>query len=888
MALSQTDKKESQMNPERWQEIKVLFDGALQREPHEREKFLDEACANDEPLRRSVETLLESYKEAGDFIEQPAIEKVADIVVGKQNGLSSGKTIGHYEIISELGAGGQGAVYKAFDRKLERTVALKTLPSELTVDETGRKRFRREAQLASSLDHPNICTVHDLTEIEGNHFIVMQFVEGKNIRQLVNNRPLDLKSTLKIAIQVCDALASTHAQGIIHRDIKAHNIIVTEKGHVKILDFGLAKVTKENINGKEQTELTALGSPYGTPTYAAPEQSKGEKVDHRADIFSTGVLIYEMLAGVCPFQGKTVIDVRHAVLHDEPKPIAGVRGEAISETLQKIITKALAKDPRNRYQEIAVLRDELIEVLRELPQSQERSTENFLENFKPTKLHHLSNSKRNFILLATAAAVFIAAILFYAFYFNRNESTNKPNDAVIDSIAVLPFANASQDTNAEYLSDGITESLINSLSQLSGLKVVSRSAVFRYKGKETEARKVGSELNVRAVLTGSVKQVGDQLVINVSLDDAISNNRIWGQQYVRKFEDVIAVQREITQEVSDKLRLKLTGAENQQIAKRNTDNPEAYRLYLQGRYHAVKMTHESFDKGIRYLQQAIDLDPAYALAYSGLAFYYVQSLDQFLPPSEAMQKSRDAALKAIALDNALAEAHVSLAFVYWQYDWDWKKAESEFKRALELDANNSETRSSYGFFLILMGRFDEGIAEIKKASDLNPLSLETTLYIAPGYYFARRYDEAIKHADKTIEVIPDFWLPHLIAGRALEKKGKLADAITEYKKARAIDNKTSEILMDLGRAYGLSGQRREAESVLNELKMRTKNGYVSPFQIAMVYVGLGDKEKAIAALEEAFKARSWYITWLKTAPELDPLRNDSRFADLLKRTGLPE
>lgn len=887
MALSRTNKKESPMNPERWQEIKVLFDGALQHESHEREKFLDEVCANDEPLRRAVETLLESHKEAGDFIEQPAIEKVADIVVRKQNGLSAGKTVGHYEIISELGAGGQGAVYKAFDTKLERTVALKTLPSELTVDETGRKRFRREAQLASSLDHPNICTVHDLTEIEGTHFIVMQFVDGKNIRQLVNNRPLDLKSALKIAIQVCDALASTHSQGIIHRDIKAHNIIVTEKGHVKILDFGLAKVTNERSNGKEQTELTALGSPYGTPTYAAPEQSKGERVDHRADIFSTGVLIYEMLAGVWPFQGKTVIDVRHAVLHDEPKPIAEVRGESIPETLQKIITKALEKAPHKRYQEIAEMRDELIEVLRELPQSQERSTESFLENFKPTKLQHLPKSNRNFILFAVAASV-VSAVLFYALYSNRNITMNKPNDAVIDSIAVLPFTNASQDPNAEYLSDGITESLINSLSQLSGLKVVSRGAVFRYKGKETEARKVGSELNVRAVLTGSVKQIGNQLVINVSLDDASNNNRIWGQQYVRKFEDVISVQSEITQEVSDKLRLKLTSTEQQQLAKRNTANPEAYKLYLQGRYHVVKMTHESFEKGIKYLQQAIDLDPGYALAYSGLAFYYVQSLDQFLSPSEAMQKSRDAALKAIALDNTLAEAHVSLAFVYWQYDWDWKKAESEFKRAIELDANNSETRSSYGFFLILMGRFDEGIAEIKKASDLNPLSLETTLYIAPGYYFARRYDEAIEQANKTTEMIPDFWLPHLIAGRALEKKGKLREAIAEYKKARAIDNNTSEILMDLGRAYGLSGQLTEAESILSELKMRTKNSYVSPFQIAMVYVGLGDKDKAIASLEEAFKARSWYITWLKTAPELDPLRDDPRFTDLLQRTGLPK
>jgi TolB-like protein/Flp pilus assembly protein TadD len=437
------------------------------------------------------------------------------------------------------------------------------------------------------------------------------------------------------------------------------------------------------------------------------------------------------------------------------------------------------------------------------------------------------------------------------------------------------------------LSDGITESLINTLSQVPSLRVISRSAVFRYKDKEVDAQTAGGELKVRTILKGGVKQLGDQLVISVELIDARDNHQIWGEQYVRKFADVLTVQRYIVQEVSGKLRLKLSSAEQQRLAKHETDNAEAYRLYLLGKYSAVKMTPESFAKGIKYLQQAIDLDPGYALAYSGLAFYYVQSLDQILPPKEAMPKSREAAVKALALDDSLAEAHVSLAYVYWQYDWDWPRAEHEFHRALELDPNNADTHGPYGFFLSLTGRFDEGLAEVKKAAELNPLSIETGLYEAPSYYLARRYDEAINRAQKVIDLAPDFWLPHVIAGRAYERQGKLSTALAEYQKARAGDNSTSEILMDLGRAYGLSGQRAEARGVLNELKSRTKTGYVSPFQIAMVHVGLGEKDEAFAALEQAYEARSWYMTWLKTAPEFDSLRSDKRFADLV-RVGFPQ
>jgi TolB-like protein/Tfp pilus assembly protein PilF len=436
------------------------------------------------------------------------------------------------------------------------------------------------------------------------------------------------------------------------------------------------------------------------------------------------------------------------------------------------------------------------------------------------------------------------------------------------------------------LSEGITETLINSLSQLPTLRVVSRSAVVRYKGKDVDAQTAGNELKVRSVLKGDVKQLGDQLVINVELIDTRDNRQIWGEQYIRKFADVLAVQRDIVEEVSGKLRLKLTNVEQQRIAKRTTNNPEAYRLYLKGRYQATKMTRESFDSSVANLRQAIALDPGYALAYSGLAYYYISTNDQILTPNEAMPKAREAALKALAIDDTLVEARVSLAGVYWQYDWDFAKADQEFKRALELDPANGESHGMYGGFLVFIGRCEEGIAETNRGRNLNPLSLEADFNVAPSYYFCRRYDEAISSAHNTMELAPDFWLAYLLAGRAYEQKGDLRAAISEYQRARKIDSTAPEPLMDLGRAYGKAGQRAEAERILSELKARPQQGqYLSPFHLAMVYLGLGDKERALAELEQAHEARSWYMTWLKTAPEFDPVRSEVRFIAIANRIG---
>lgn len=833
--------------------------------------------------------------------------------------IGPGTKLGRYEIRSKIGAGGMGEVYLAFDTDLDRTVAIKILPEALAADERRLQRFVQEAKAASGLNHPHILTIHEIGAEGATRFIATEFIDGDTLRVRIN-QGMKLKDILEVAIQTGGALAAAHAAGIIHRDIKPENIMVRRDGFIKVLDFGLAKLVgpKDSVtDGEAPTRAkinTDAGTVMGTANYMSPEQAKGTQIDVRTDLWSLGAVLYEMIAGQVPFAGETPTETISLILQREAPALTMFANDVPAE-LERIVTKSLTKNREERYQ---TAKDLLID-LRNLKRKIEVDAE--IDRTVPTELRAALSTrsrsssmgtgssaaatslapaapkarassaeylvgeikKHRVAVLGICALAVIAVVAgMVGIRSYRNAATT---ESTIDSLAVLPFSNASQDSNAEYLSDGITESLINTLSQLPSLRVISRSAAFRYKNRDVDAQTAGNELKVRAILKGSVKPLGDQLVISVELIDLRDNHQIWGDQYVRKFADVLTTQRDIVQEVSNKLRLKLSSAEQQRLAKRPTDNPEAYRLYLQGRYQATKMTRESFNKSVDYLRQAITLDPGYALAYSGLAYYYIGTVDQILAPKEAMAKAREAALKALALDDTLVEAHFSLANVYFQYDWDWIKAEQEFKRALELDPKNAEAHSAYGFFLTMQARFDEGFAEMNRGRELSPMSLEADFNIAPCYYFGRRYDEAIASAGRTIELAPDFWLPYLIAGRAYEQKHQLSAAIARYQKAHAIDDTIPEPLMDLGRAYGLSGQRAEAERVLNDLKLRTKTAYASPFQIAMVYIGLGDKDQAFAALEQAYEARSWYMTWLKVAPEFDELRSDPRFVDLSRRVG---
>ncbi|HMS42968.1 MAG TPA: protein kinase [Pyrinomonadaceae bacterium] len=862
------------MSNEKWQQLKEIFEDALRHEAAERQQFLDKACGDDEELQREVESLLASFEDS--FLEKSAVGEVADVIVLKSaKQFKKNQTVGHYKIISKLGKGGQGAVYKAHDSKLNRTVALKILPPELSSDESSRKRFEREARLASSLDHQNICTIHDLTEIEGNHFIVMQFVEGKNIRQLVNGKPLEIKSALKIAIQVCDALANAHNENIIHRDIKAHNIIVTDKGIAKILDFGLAKLTDKN--SEEQTELTALGSPYGTPTYAAPEQSRGEKVDYRADVFSTGVLLYEMLTGTWAFHGKTAVDVRHAVLHDKPKPIAERRGEEIPKKLQAIVDKALQKEPQNRFQQIGKMRDELIEVLRELPAGEQSETARFLDNFKPLAPRHLWNFSNKAKLISAISALIVLTLIGFGIYrLTQTKTVNKS----IQTIAVLPFKPLSANGD-EFLELGMADSLITRLSNLKQLTVRPTSAVLKY-AKTQDAISAGKELNVDAVLDGRIQREGDKLRITVQLIRVGNGEVLWFGKFDEDFKSIFAVQDSISERLVSELAMKLTQEEKQILTKRYTENTVAYQSYLKGRYFWNKWSGENSAKAIENFELALKADSAYAPAYAGLAdAYELQGYLGIKPPNEVYPKAKSAVEKALALDENLGEAHLVSAKIKLFYDWDLPGAEKEISRALSLIPNSADAHGFYGVYLVVMGKLDDALAERKKMQELDPINAFATVNVGWSYAYKRDYDSAIAQFKKALELDPNFSTAQIALGEAYLRKGMFAEAVEAFLKEKSISGAMAETIADYRKAFASGGITGYWQKELEKAKERG-----SPRRLARIYMELGDKDQAFAWLEKAFDERSSLLVFLKTDPIFDALRNDVRYEDLMRRVGL--
>ena len=794
-----------------------------------------------------------------------------------------GQLLLHYRVVEKIGEGGQGTVYKVIDTTLDRPAVIKVLPPDLTDSASNLARFEREAKLASSLDHPNICTIFGLHKVGDIQFIAMQYVEGRNVRQLVNGQPLDLRQALSIAIQTTDALAAAHSRGIAHRDIKARNVMVTRSGTVKVLDFGLAKLIQSPHSGSSDPQLTEVGVPYGTSTYAAPEQAQGLKADHRADIFSTGVLLYEMLAGTWPFRGKTALDVRYAVVYHQPKPIVEARGEdsPALRRIQEILDKALAKAPEDRYQKIEDMRADLQEVLREIDvdMSFGSTLTEAAPSWTPKPAPFWTTPRA---IVAALGVVLLLALAFLALRPNRSAAETS---STINSLAVLPFTNS--DPNSEYLSDGITESLIDSLSKVPNLKVKSSSTVFHYKGRETDPKKIGRELGVHALLSGSVSQVGDDLSVSVELIDVRDDSHIWGERYSRKVSEVVALPQQISRDVSQRLRSRTENMDHAQLTRNYSPDSEAYRLYLQGRYNWNKRTVEGLRSGIDYFGKAIMRDQDYALAYAGLAdcylllnVYNVTSADESYPKAEAASR------KALSINESLAEAHTSLAFVTYRYYLKWAEAEQHFKKAIALNPNYATAHQWYASYLAALGRLDEAVVEAKTAHELEPFSLTIYSDYIRDLYYAGRLDEAHKESLKLAEMDPGFARAHYELGLVLEEEGKLDEAINEFKIGLKYLPDNVAALTALGHAQGRAGRRAEAEKVIDRLQELSKQQYVSPFQTAVIYAGMDERKLAIDWLEKARDERFNWMPFIKVDPVLKNLRSEPRFIELEKSLGL--
>lgn len=896
------------MEPDRWNQVDRLLDAALELSPEKRAAFLDKACAGDEGLRKEIDALLASDDGAHSFLEKPALELAAKALADKKDSIA-GQTIGHYKIISRVGAGGMGEVYLAQDTKLDRKVAIKFLPGSLVADEQAQKRLVREAQAAAKLDHTNICSVYEVGEEDGHRFIVMQYVEGETLDIRMKREPFDVLDSIALAAQVADALAEAHAHAIIHRDIKPANIIITPRGQAKVMDFGLAKLAeppalasalKMDTEASTQTLLTTPGAIIGTVPYMSPEQVHGQRLDARTDIFSFGIVLYELLTGHQPFAAESAAGTISAILTHEPPPLTSCTCDVPIE-LERIVSKALRKNREARYQtmrdmqiDLKYLKDELdFERKRErsAPAKSKAEIRGIVAGYpavetavRPTITDRwwTRGISANKLSIALAGLLVIALTTAAYFYFSRI-----PN-LTINSIAVLPFVNSSKDVNAEYLSDGITDSLINSLSQLPNVRMIAHGSVSQYKGRELDPQEVGRELNVQAIVMGRITQLGDNLSISAELVDVRTNSRLWGEQYNPKPRDIHKVQTEIAREISDRLRVKLTGEQQNRLTKRYTENADAYLLYTKGRYFWDKRTEAGMEKAREAFNQATELDPTYALAYSGLADTYLFCYCQ-LPRHETMPKAKAYAEKALAIDDSLAEAHTSLGFVKMNYEFDWVGAETQLKRAIELSPNYAVAHQFYGGCLLQQGRTEEGLREAKRALELDPLSLALNWYWGLTLINARRYDEAINQLRKTIQMDPNYHLAHSALGAAYLQKGMYPDALAEFQTANNL-RRAGDPMGGLAKVYIALGNKAEAQKILDELKKRAEQTAEQsdndPLQIARVYNALGDKDQAIEWLEKAYQRRSFGMFFLKVDPDFDNLRLDPRFTDLLRRMNL--
>jgi len=884
----------------KWQEVRQIFDAALRRRPEERRRFVNQACGDDKTLRAEVESLLSSIDSAESFMETPAVAKVAHMIEIETKKFERGKCFGHYQVINQIGAGGMGEVYLARDHKLNRKVAIKILNQEFSQDESNLQRFVSEAKAASALNHPNILTIYEFGEAEDARFIVSEYIEGKTLREIIRQSRLRLPEILDISIQITGALSAAHKAHLVHRDIKPENIMIRPDGYVKILDFGLAKLLEQKnksfISPEDPTvrqNLTAKGVILGTVNYMSPEQAKGESVDERTDIFSLGVLMYEMFAGKPPFGGGNAIETIASILHKDPVPLSRVTPE-VPQEIERIINKALRKDREARYQTAKDLLIDLQDFKQELAFSEKLERSAAPSNTdeptagKPadvteaqnaqttTRAENLSREikqhRRGFLAVLTILLVSVVGVGYW-FYSNRAASTSTRQ---IKSIAVLPLENLSGDASQDYFADGMTEALIGNLSQISTLKVISRTSVMRYKRSGKSIPEIAKELGVDGIIEGSVQRSGDRIRITTQLIHVASDSAIWTKNYERSVSDILKLQSEIAQAVASEIRIQLTPEEQRQFGKTRSIDPRATEAFLLGRHYFNKWTRESERQAVEQFQKAVSVEPEYADAWAGLAdAWTVRAMVGDITTPEAEKPTREAAIRALEIDPWNSAAHISMCFIYNNYDFDWARSENSCKRGIELDPNNAKGHFAYAYMLARVERWDEMSRKMETAMSLDPAEPWWAEVYGGFLIQARRFEEAEKQLKRAILIDPNWRIAYWDLSKLYVELGRFDEALK-------LAEKWSNNPLSIAYIYARIGNRQKALDFLNRSSDQDR------FRLALIYAALDDFDKAFEAINQSLDRREGFMFGYANYLALDKLKSDPRWKDVARRMNLPQ